>query len=129
MEIKVAPLESTLRYLRPFDRLRTIGFTLRYLRANGRGAARSGADSPLPAQGPRNWPWPVLSLSKGQAAGAAAPLGGRELHAVSDRGGLIFPSRGPRNWLCQAAGAAAPLGGRELHAVSDRGGFIPRRDQ
>ena len=55
---------------------------------------------------------------------AGGPLGGgRELHAVSDRG-AVFHQPGPRDWLRQTAGAAAPSGGRELHAVSDRGGHI-----
>ena len=37
---------------------------------------------PLHQQGPRDW--------LRQTAGAAAPSGGRELHAVNDRGGYIF---------------------------------------
>jgi molybdopterin-biosynthesis enzyme MoeA-like protein len=50
-------------------------------------------------QGPRDW--------LRQTAGAAAPPGGRELHEVSDRGGVH---------------SAAPPGGREL--LSDRGGVL-----
>ena len=57
-----------------------------------------------------------------QSAGAAAALGGRELHAVRERGGHIPFQQGPRDWLCQTAGAAAPAGGRKRHAVRDRGG-------
>lgn len=41
----------------------------------------SGEDSPLFEPGPRNW--------LGQAAGAAAPSGGRALHEVSNRGGQL----------------------------------------
>jgi len=33
------------------------------------------SEPPKSQQGPRNRPWPVLSLSKGRAAGAAAPEG------------------------------------------------------
>ena len=53
----------------------------------------------------------------GPPQGKLAPLGGRELHAVSDRGGEQFPAGPPQ-------GKLAPSGGRELHAVSERGGDI-----
>ena len=61
----------------------------------------------LRQQGPRDW------LS--QTAGAAAPSGGRELHAVNDRGGSI--------WWCNISGgtdfAGAFIGGnRELPLVA-----------
>ncbi|MFM9899533.1 MAG: acetoacetate--CoA ligase [Polaromonas sp.] len=61
----------------------------------------------LRQQGPRDW--------LGQTAGAAAPLGGRELHAVNDRGGSI--------WWCNISGgtdfAGAFIGGnRELPLVA-----------
>ena len=57
-------------------------------------------------------------------AGAAEPApsggGGRELHAVSDRGDSSA-QQGPRDWLCQTAGAAAPSGGSALHEVKSVG--------
>ncbi len=61
----------------------------------------------LRQQGPRDW--------LGQTAGAAAPSGGRELHAVNDRGGSI--------WWCNISGgtdfAGAFIGGhRELPLVA-----------
>jgi hypothetical protein len=103
---------------------------------------------PLPfKQGPWDRPWPVLSLSKGRATGAAARLRATKTGEV--RQGSQF-KQGPRDWLRQTAGAAAPPGlepaapnlleqvwtgarreasgerrparCRELHAVSDRGG-------
>ncbi|MEI8325702.1 MAG: glycine cleavage T C-terminal barrel domain-containing protein, partial [Betaproteobacteria bacterium] len=46
-----------------------------------------------------------------------APLGGREPHAVGERGGDMSDA-GP------SQGAKAPLGGREPHAVGERGGDI-----
>ena len=76
----------------------------------GRGSKSGAGNEPLQAndcegsptqQGPRDW--------LRQTAGAAAPLGGSELHAVSERGGDI---------------PAAPSGGREPHEVGDRGGHI-----
>ncbi|WP_332778043.1 flagellar hook-length control protein FliK [Polaromonas sp.] len=51
----------------------------------------------------------------GPPQGELAPSGGRELHAVSERGGRQFPAGPPQ-------GELAPSGGRELHAVSERGG-------
>jgi acetoacetyl-CoA synthetase len=62
---------------------------------------------PLRQQGPRDW--------LRQTAGAAAPSGGRELHAVNDRGGSI--------WWCNISGgtdfAGAFIGGhRELPLVA-----------
>ncbi len=42
-----------------------------------------------------------------------APLGGREPHAVGERGGAHSFKQGPRDWLRQTAGAAAPSGGSE----------------
>ncbi|WP_029524262.1 competence/damage-inducible protein A [Polaromonas glacialis] len=45
-------------------------------------AVLPGERSTLPKQGPRDWLC--------QTAGAAAPSGGRELHEVSDRGGIHF---------------------------------------
>ena len=58
------------------------------------------------------------AAAPGSPKQGAAPSGGRELHAVSDRGGenAAAPGR-PKQ-------GATPSGGRELHAVSDRGGDI-----
>ncbi len=54
----------------------------------------------------------------GPPQGARAPLGGREPHAVGERGGDNLSAAGPPQ------GARAPLGGREPHAVGERGGDI-----
>ena len=57
----------------------------------------------LPKQGPQN------RLCR--AAGAAPPRGGRELHAVNECGGLLFPSRG-RGTGFAGPQAQRPLGGQ-----------------
>jgi len=54
--------------------------------------------------------------SDGPPLASTAPLGGRELHAVSERGGQPSFSDVP------PLASTAPSGGRELHAVSERGG-------
>ena len=48
---------------------------------------------------------------------SSAPSGGRELHAVSERGGHGHSAVPPQ-------ASSAPSGGRELHAVSERGGQL-----
>jgi triphosphatase len=53
----------------------------------------------------------------GPPQASTAPSGGRELHAVSERGGQMRRAGPPQ-------ASIAPSGGRELHAVSERGGQI-----
>ena len=81
--------------------------------------------------GPQNRPWPVLSLSKGQTVGGAAPPGGSKAREATSVGAV--PSRpgqpGPRDWLRQTAGAAAPSGGSEPHAVGSVGAYLPECPQ
>ena len=77
--------------------------------------ALGSTGSPL---SPEAQAWGTGQFARLRAAqGASAPLGGRELHAVHDRGGNLSAAR-------PSQGASAPLGGRELHAVNDRGGNI-----
>ncbi|HWS04258.1 MAG TPA: molybdopterin-binding protein [Burkholderiaceae bacterium] len=64
-------------------------------------------------------PRPDLSAA-GPSQGAQAPAGGREPHAVGERGGDLSAA-GP------SQGAKAPAGGSEPHDVGERGGihFVP----
>jgi len=59
-----------------------------------------------------------------RTAGAAAPPGGSEPHAVGSVGASVPPQQGPRNRLCRAAGAAAPSGGSEPHEVGSVGALF-----
>lgn len=52
--------------------------------------------------------------SAGPPQASAAPLGGRELHAVSERGGTVFSAGPPQ-------ASTAPLGGSVLHEVNSVG--------
>jgi molybdopterin-biosynthesis enzyme MoeA-like protein len=66
-----------------------------------------------------NQPGPRNGLSP--AAGAAAPSGGSDPHAVGERGGL------DRAYAGSPQVASAPSGGSDPHAVGERGGihFLP----
>ena len=76
------------------------------------------ADSPI-QQGPRNGPWPVLSQTKGPAAGAAAPPGGSGLLG-SDTNFAVARSATP-------PGAADGLANLGSDPKNQRGGvhFLP----
>ncbi|OYY38398.1 MAG: hypothetical protein B7X65_19040 [Polaromonas sp. 39-63-25] len=60
---------------------------------------RSDCGDSSDQQGPRIWLC--------QSAGAAAPPGGRALHAVSNRGGMPTAAGSGRDWAPDAAAPAA----------------------